>query len=70
MILAWKALGKLVCHLKDHTHLYGEGQWSLEGVIGGMCEALVTKSEECVTSASQNNEVCIVNNYCIYNGLY
>lgn len=51
VLLAWKALGKLVCRLKDHTHQLDDTAWSIHDIVKGTCDAMKTKSRECLLCA-------------------
>ena len=57
ILLAWKALGKLICRLKDHTHILTGNGLSLDAMATDICEAMRSKSEECVKSASRSDKV-------------
>ena len=57
ILLTWKAVGKLVCRLRDHTHCPSDNEWSLSSVVCGICDAMKQKSRECVKCASQKDKV-------------
>lgn len=51
VLLAWKALGKFVCRLKDHTHQFDDTAWSIHDIVKATCDAMKTKSRECLLCA-------------------
>ena len=53
-VLAWKALGKLLCRVKGHLH----DDWSIQPIIKELCVTMETKASECVQCApTLTNEV-------------
>lgn len=56
ILLTWKAVGKLVCRLREHTHSLSDNEWSLSSVVCGICDAMKQKSQECVKCASQKDK--------------
>ena len=48
VLMSWKSLGKLVCHVKDCPRLLGNGHHGYRDIVRELCNAMLVKGREAV----------------------
>ncbi|XP_019856682.1 PREDICTED: uncharacterized protein C1orf112-like isoform X2 [Amphimedon queenslandica] len=55
LLISWKSLGKLVCHLKDAPRLLGNDCHAYYEMIQELCNAILIKGRETIDTGINNN---------------
>ena len=61
VLMSWKSLGKLVCHVKDRPRLLGNGCHSYRDIVRELCNAMLVKGREAVEATTGGVSHCSSN---------
>ena len=61
VLMSWKSLGKLVCHVKDHPRLLGNGRHGYHDIVRELCNAMLVKGREAVEATTGGVSHCSSN---------
>lgn len=61
VLMSWKSLGKLVCHVKDRPRLLGNGRHGYHDIVRELCNAMLVKGREAVEATTGGVSQCSSN---------
>lgn len=61
VLMSWKSLGKLVCHVKDRPRLLGNGCHGYRDIVRELCNAMLVKGREAVEATTGGVSHCSSN---------
>ena len=61
VLMSWKSLGKLVCHVKDRPRLLGNGCHGYHDIVRELCNTMLVKGREAVEATTGGVSYCSLN---------